>query len=48
MDQGRVPESFPEEHNNGLIIDLRDDVSLVVESLDELSEKLSLLLDDTG
>jgi hypothetical protein len=41
MDQGRVPESLLEEHNNRHVVDLRDDVSLVSESLDELSEGLS-------
>jgi hypothetical protein len=48
MDQKWVPESFLEEHNNRLVIDLRDDVSLVAESLDELLEGLSLFLDDAG
>jgi hypothetical protein len=46
--QGRVPESLLEEHNNRLVVNLRDDVSFVVELLDELLEGLSLLLDDTG
>jgi hypothetical protein len=48
MDQGWVPESLLEEHNNRLVVDLRGDVSLVAESLDEFSEGLSLLLDDVG
>jgi hypothetical protein len=48
MDQGWVLESLLEEHNNRLVIDLLDDISLVAKSLDELSEGLSLLLDDTG
>jgi hypothetical protein len=46
MDQGWVPESLLEEHYDRLVIDLRDDISLVVETLDELPEGLSLLLDD--
>jgi hypothetical protein len=48
MDQGWILESLLEEHNNRLVINLRDDVSFLVESLDELSEGLSLLLDDAG
>jgi hypothetical protein len=48
MDQGWVLESLLGEHNNRLVIDLLDDISLVAKSLDELSEGLSLLLDDTG
>jgi hypothetical protein len=47
-DQGRVPESLLEEHNDRLVVDLWDDVSFVAESLDELTEGLSLLLDDAG
>jgi hypothetical protein len=39
-------ESLLEEHNDGLVIDLRDDVSLVAEMLDKLLEGLTLLLDD--
>jgi hypothetical protein len=45
-DQGWVPESLLEKHNNRLVIDLQDDVSLVAESLNELPEGLSILLDD--
>jgi hypothetical protein len=48
MDQGCVPESFPEEHDNGLVVDLRDGIPLIVETLDELLEGLSFLLDDAG
>jgi hypothetical protein len=48
MDQGRVPESLFKLHNNRLVVDLQDDVSLITESLDELPEELSLLLDDAG
>jgi hypothetical protein len=48
MDQGQVPEFLPEEHNNRLVIDLWDDVSLVVDSMDELPKGLSLLLDNAG
>jgi hypothetical protein len=47
-DQGQVPESLLEEHNNRLVVDLRDDISLVVESLAELPEGLSLLLDNAS
>jgi hypothetical protein len=48
IDQGQVPESLFVEHNNRLIVDLRDDVSFVAKMLDELPEGLSLLLDDAG
>jgi hypothetical protein len=48
MDQGQVPEFLPEEHNIRLVIDLCDDVSLVVDSMDELPKGLSLLLDNAG
>jgi hypothetical protein len=48
MDQGWVPESLLEEHDNRLVVNLRDDISLIGETLDELSEGLSLLLDDAG
>jgi hypothetical protein len=47
-DQGRVSESLLKEHNNRLVVDLRDDVSLLAELLDELLEGLSLLLDDAS
>jgi hypothetical protein len=43
-----VPESLFEEHNNRLVVNLWDDISLVAKSLDELPEGLSLLLDDAG
>jgi hypothetical protein len=43
-----VPESLLEEHNNRLVVDHQDDISLVAESLDKLLEGLSLLLDDAG
>ncbi len=46
--QGWVPESLLQEHNNGLVIDLQDDISHVVGMLNELLEGLSLLLDDAG
>jgi hypothetical protein len=39
-------ESLLEEHNDELVIDLRDDVSLVAEMLDKLLEGLTHLLDD--
>jgi hypothetical protein len=48
MDPGRVPESLLEEHDNRLVVNLRDAISLVAKMLDELPEGLSLLLDDTG
>jgi hypothetical protein len=38
MDQGWVPDSFLEEHDNGLIFDLWDDIPFIVETLDELPE----------
>jgi hypothetical protein len=41
-------ESLLEEHNNRLIVDLQGHISLLAESLDELPEGLSLLLDDAG
>jgi hypothetical protein len=47
-DQGWTPKSLLEEHDNGLVIDLRGDVSLVAKMLDEFSEGLSLLLDNAG
>jgi hypothetical protein len=43
-DQGQVPESLLEEHDDGFIIDFRDDVPLVAKMLDEFLEGLSLLL----
>jgi hypothetical protein len=48
MDQGWVPESLLEEHNNRLVVNLWDNISLVTESLDELPEGLSLLLDNAS
>jgi hypothetical protein len=48
IDQGWVPESFLEEHNNRPTINFWDDVSFVAKSLDEFPEGLSLLLDDAG
>jgi hypothetical protein len=47
-DQGWVSESLFEEHYDRLVADLWDDISLVAEMLDELTEGLSHLLDDTG
>jgi hypothetical protein len=47
-DQGWVPESLLEKHENRLVVNLWDDISLVAEMLDELPEGLSLLLDDVG
>jgi hypothetical protein len=48
MDQGWVPESLLEEHYDRLVVDLQDDISLIAETLDELPERLSHLLDDTS
>jgi hypothetical protein len=48
VDQGRVPESLLEKYNNRFVINLRDDVSFIVELLDEFPEILSLLLDDAS
>jgi hypothetical protein len=48
VDQGRVPESLLEEHDNRLVIDLRDDVSLVAKTLNKFPEGLSLLPDNAG
>jgi hypothetical protein len=39
MDQGWGPESLLEEHNNRLVVDRQDDVSLVVESVDMNSSR---------
>jgi hypothetical protein len=39
-DQGWVPTSFLEEHDNGLVVDLWDDIPLIAEMLDELLEGL--------
>jgi hypothetical protein len=46
-DQGRVPESIPEEHDDWFVVNLQDVVSLVAKALDELLKWLSLLPDDT-
>jgi hypothetical protein len=48
LDQGRIPESLLEEHYDRLVVDLRGDIPLVVETLDELLEGISLLLVDAG
>jgi hypothetical protein len=48
MDQGSVPELFLEEHDNGLVVNLWDDIPLIAETLDELQEGVSLLLDDVA
>jgi hypothetical protein len=45
-DESQSP--FLKKHNNKLVVGLWDDVSFVVESLDELLEGLSLLQDDTA
>jgi hypothetical protein len=47
-DQVWVPKFLLEEHNNKLVVDIRDDVSPIAKSLDELLEGLSRLLDDAG
>jgi hypothetical protein len=41
-------ESLLEEHDDGFIVNLRYNVSLVAEALDKLSKVFSLLLYDTG
>jgi hypothetical protein len=48
LDQGRIPESLLEKHDDKLVVDLQDDIQLVVEALNELPKGLSLLLDDTS
>jgi hypothetical protein len=48
LDQGQIPESLLEEHDDRLVVDLWDDIPLIAEALNELPEGLSLLLDDTG
>jgi hypothetical protein len=48
VDQGWVPESPLEEHNNRFVVNLRNEVSLVAKSRDELSEWFSLLLDNAS
>jgi hypothetical protein len=48
LDLGQIPEFLLEEHDDRLVIDVRDDIPLIVEALNDLSEELSLLLDDTG
>jgi hypothetical protein len=48
QDQGWIPESLLEEHDDRLVVDLWDDISIVAKVLNELPEGLSLLLDDTG
>jgi hypothetical protein len=47
-DQGRVPESLLEKHDNWLVINLWDNISFVAKPLDKLPEGLSFLLDNTG
>jgi hypothetical protein len=47
-DQGWIPESLLKEHDDRFVINLRDDIPLVTEALNELSEGFSLLLDDAG
>jgi hypothetical protein len=47
-DQRRLPESLLKKHYDGFVVDLQDDVPLVVEALDKLSEGLSLLLYNAG
>jgi hypothetical protein len=45
-DQGQIHKSLLEEHDDGFVIDLQDDISFVAEALDEFLEGLSLLLYD--
>jgi hypothetical protein len=47
-DQGRIPESLLEEHNDRLVVDLWDDIPLVAEALNEHPEGVSLLLDNAS
>jgi hypothetical protein len=42
------PESFLEEHDDRLVVDLRDDVPLVAEALNKLSERVSFVLHHVG
>jgi hypothetical protein len=42
------PESLLEEHDDGCIVNLRYNVSLVAEALDKLLRGFSLLLYDAG
>jgi hypothetical protein len=46
--QGWIPESLLEEHDNGLVVDLRNDIPLIAKALNELPKGLNLLLDDTN
>jgi hypothetical protein len=41
-------ESFLEEHDDRLVVDLRDDVPLVAEALNKLSEGVSFVLHHVG
>jgi hypothetical protein len=47
-DQGQTPKPVLEEYDNRLVVNLGDDISLVAETMDELLEGLSLILDDTS
>jgi hypothetical protein len=47
-DQVWIPKSLLEEQDDRLVGELRDDIPLVAEELNELPEGFSLLLDDTG
>jgi hypothetical protein len=42
------PESFLEEHDDRFVVDLRDDVPLVAEALNKLSEGVSFVLHHVG
>jgi hypothetical protein len=43
-DQGRVPKSLLEEHDDRFVINLQDDVHFFAEALNNFPEGLSLLL----
>jgi 5,10-methenyltetrahydromethanopterin hydrogenase len=44
MDQGWVLESFLEEHDNRLVVNLQDDIPLVAKALDKFPKGLSHFL----
>jgi hypothetical protein len=47
-DQGQVREPLLEEHDDGFVVNLLDDVPFVTEMLDEFPDGLSLLLYGAG
>jgi hypothetical protein len=48
VNQGRILESLFEEHDDGLVVDLWDNVHFVAKMLDEFLKGLSLLLQDVS